>query len=798
MMPLRRTRLILFAVALSVLPVAGFQPPAGAPAAPASVQAPPAAPLPLARQIEIREGWLARRYQMLLPMMRRHGVGLWIVVNEEFHDDPLAWLVAPPRPYVGRRDLFVFIDAGDAGLKRVAVTGYAEESVQRFFESPDEPAPANTVLPALVAKYQPKTIALGIGGTRGVTRSLTHDAYTFLVDALGPDGAARIVPAEPLIEEYLDTRTPDEMPHYALLVAWTEYLARRALSNEVIVPGTTTVGDVRRWLYSQSHAAGFGLWFQPDLRVQRRSAAPASSRGFLAVAKEALVIEAGDVVHLDFGLTYMGFSSDWQKMAYVLRPGESDVPPGLAAAMANTNTLQDTLARLSRPGTPAGEVHDATMAAMKARGITAQIYSHPLGNQGHALGASIDMRAARREPNAPPKPLRKGSYLAMELNTQTPVPEWGGQPVTVMAEDPVYLTDEGWVFFRPRQESFYLIRPVEAVPARPALPDGLYAELRTNKGPIVLELAFEHAPLTVASFVGLAEGTVSNRALPPGAPFFDGTVFHRVVPGHVIQAGQANAGETSPGYTIPNEIAPGLSHGRAGVLGMANAGPHTGSSQFYITLGDRSYLDGNYTIFGRVVSGMDVVAAIVQGDWVAHARILRIGDRARAFTADDATCGRLRAAALARVKADDEKRARDEDAAVATHWPRARPTPNGARDVRRARGSGRAPAPGDTIRVRYTGRFLLSGLPFASSADEGRPRPGTNADPFDYVVGKTRVTPGVDEAVSQMRPRESRTVIARGPLAYGTSGFYAKEKPGERRFVIPPDTALVYEIERIR
>jgi cyclophilin family peptidyl-prolyl cis-trans isomerase/Xaa-Pro aminopeptidase len=688
MSSLPRTRLILFAVAVSILPAAGFQEPSSAPASAQAVQASPAAPLPLARQIAIREGWLARRYQMLLPMMRRHNVGMWIVVNEEFHDDPLAWLVAPPRPYVGRRDLFVFIDAGDAGLKRVAVTGYSEESVQRFFLSPDEPAPANKVLPALVATHQPRTIALGIGGTRGVTRSLTHDAYQFLVDALGPDSTKRIIPAEPLIEEYLDTRTPDEMPHYALLVEWTDYLARRALSGEVIVSGTTTVGDVRRWLYSQSHAAGFGLWFQPDLRVQRHAAVPASSRGFLAVAQEGLVIEPGDVVHLDFGLTYMGLSSDWQKMAYVLRPGEVDVPPGLKAAMANTNILQDTLARISRPGKAAGEVHDETMAAMKARGITAQIYSHPLGNHGHALGASIDMRAARREPNAPPKPLRRGSYLAMELNTQTPVPEWGGQPVTVMAEDPVHLTDEGWVFFRPRQETFYLVRP--AAIAAPALPDGLYAELRTNKGTIVLELEHERAPLTVASFVGLAEGTVANQALPPGAPFFDGTVFHRVVPGHVIQAGQAKAGETSPGYTIPNEIVPDLSHGKAGVLGMANAGPHTGSSQFYVTLGDRSYLDGNYTVIGRVVSGMDVVAAIVQGDWVDHVRILRMGERARAFKADDATFGNLRAAALARAKADDEKQARDEEAAIAKNWPRAKPTQKGALDVRRKQGANTA------------------------------------------------------------------------------------------------------------
>ena len=462
----RAAPILLPAVAALALAALGStRPPlAAAPAAPgaqaavASAGATPPPPLPMARQIAVREGWLEHRYRLLLPMLRAHQVGMWIVVNEEFHDDPLIWIVAPPRPYVGRRDVFVFADAGEAGLARAAITGYSEESVQRFFESPDEPVPLAKALPDLVARYQPRTIALAIGGTRGVTRSLTHDAYLAIVEALGPEGAKRIVPAEPLIEELLDTRIPEEMPHYQLLVEWTEHLGRRALSNEVITPGVTTVGGVRNWLYTQSHAAGFVPWFQPDLRVQRRAAAGASSRGFLAVAKESVVIERGDVVHLDFGLSYMGLASDWQKMAYVLREGETAVPAGLRAAMANTNALQDALARLSRPGKPAGDVHAETMAEMKAKGITAQVYSHPLGFQGHGLGPSIDMRSAQREPNAPPRPLRKGAYLAMELNTRTPVAEWDGQPVTVMAEDPVHLAEEGWRFFRPRQEAFYVIR----------------------------------------------------------------------------------------------------------------------------------------------------------------------------------------------------------------------------------------------------------------------------------------------------------------------------------------------------
>ncbi len=131
---------------------------------------------------------------------------------------------------------------------------------------------------------------------------------------------------------------------------------------------------------------------------------------------------------------------------------------------------------------------------------------------------------------------------------------------------------------------------------------------------------------------GSPKGTIANAAFDPGRPFFDGTVYHRVVPGHVIQTGIPQSDKAhDPGYKFPNEIHAGLSHDHAGALNMANSGPHTNSSQFCITLGDRSYLDGNYTVFGEVVEGMDVVMRIVQGDVVQSVRILRVGAKAQAF-----------------------------------------------------------------------------------------------------------------------------------------------------------------------
>jgi hypothetical protein len=277
---------------------------------------------------------------------------------------------------------------------------------------------------------------------------------------MGPEATECFAPAHDLIEEFLDTRIPEEMSHYRTLVHLTEVIVRRAFSNEVITPGITTVGDIRGWLYDALWQQGVRTWFQPDMRVQRKDFEEETSRGFLAVAEEDMVIQRGDVLHLDFGISYMGLDSDWQKMAYVLREGEKDAPEGLERAMSNSNQLQDALMlRAARPGRTAGEVYEATMAEMTEKGIEAQIYSHPLGNHGHGMGTGIDFRAAQRGQNDRlAKRLRKGSYIAIELNTSTSIPEWDGEKVYVMLEDPAYLTDEGYRFFRPRQEAFYVIK----------------------------------------------------------------------------------------------------------------------------------------------------------------------------------------------------------------------------------------------------------------------------------------------------------------------------------------------------
>jgi len=340
---------------------------------------------------------------------------------------------------------------------------------------------------------------------------------------------------------------------------------------------------------------------------------------------------------------------------------------------------------------------------------------------------------------------------------------------------------------------------VDSSPERQEYPPGLYAELTTPNGLIVLSLAFGRAPMTVANFVGLAEGTIRNQAFQEGTPFYDGTLFHRVAPGHVIQAGvPASEIASTPGYSIPNEIHPSLRHNRAGMVGFVNRGPHTGKSQFYITLGDRSYLDGDYTVFGELYDGMDVVRDIVPGDPIETVRIVRVGAAAGAFRPTTDSFLEMREEVRVRVMAEEEAQRAEDLAFLESSWPHATPGEGGVRHVIIREGRGRPLAAGDTVMVRYTGR-TVRGLSFASTEEEGAPDyfwPGSlGGEVFRFVVGESSLNPGFDQAVAGMARGEKRLLIVPAEMGYDPVGFYGIERRRVPRFVIKPRSILIYEVE---
>ena len=208
-------------------------------------------------QMEVREGWLRKRLGTLLPgMMKRHGIDMWIVVNEEFNSDPVTPHITPPIPIVGRRDVFIFIDRGET-IERIAMVRYDEERLKNHYRM---------VMPArdkfgeelkkIVDERAPKTIALNIGGSRGQQSGLSYDSYRFLAGSLGAENEKKFISAADLLVEFFDTRLPEELEHYRNAVAATELIARRAFSNEVITPGKTTVGDYGDFVHQTDWSVG--------------------------------------------------------------------------------------------------------------------------------------------------------------------------------------------------------------------------------------------------------------------------------------------------------------------------------------------------------------------------------------------------------------------------------------------------------------------------------------------------------------------------------------------------------------
>lgn len=322
-----------------------------------------------------------------------------------------------------------------------------------------------------------------------------------------------------------------------------------------------------------------------------------------------------------------------------------------------------------------------------------------------------------------------------------------------------------------------------AVPAVAGdLPPGLYAKIDTDKGVIICRLFFEDTPMTVANFVGLAEGKL-DTSTKKGQPFYDGIIFHRVIKDFMIQGGDpTGTGTGGPGYRFADEIRPNLKHDSPGILSMANAGPGTNGSQFFITHVPTPHLDGKHTVFGKVVQGQDVVNAIAKGDAIRSVSIIRVGPAAEKFQVDQAMFENLQQGKTASAKTGEAAKGGDEaDYAkiIRRHEKEAKTSMSGLKYVILAKGEGAKPRPGQTIEAEYTGRFM-DGRVFDTSVGRG---------PFSFKVGKGQVIPGWDEALGEMKVGEKRALIVPSKLAYGERGAGG---------AIPPNTTLYFEVERLK
>jgi Xaa-Pro aminopeptidase len=281
---------------------------------------------------------------------------------------------------------------------------------------------------------------------------------------LGAEGTKRFIPAKDLIEDYVDTRLPDELEHYRKLVQATVILAQRALSNEVITPGVTTTADLK-WWFDQKIAsldAGAEPWFttntsilrfNPETGLVEKIANPSGSD-----SPDNRAYERGDLINIDCGISYLGFKSDIQRVAYILRADEDEVPDGLKVALKNAGTTVEAY-RAARPGKTGREAAAAIEKELEGVNFKPSLGSHSIGYHGHALGPGIRDTSRKFNPQREnTSPLRLGSYMAVEGGAVTAVPEWNGQEVRISYENDAFLTESGYELFLPMQTKWFVIR----------------------------------------------------------------------------------------------------------------------------------------------------------------------------------------------------------------------------------------------------------------------------------------------------------------------------------------------------
>lgn len=393
---------------------------------------------------------------VLGPAMRANQIPMWIVFTREYNVDPVFPFITPDGTYAGAGNAYVFIDSGGARPERIAIGSHQWKQGAPFFDQviAARREAVGVALRDLVTKHNPERIAINTAADTSAADGLTVALRDFLAGHLGPRYSSRLVSSEPLVIDYLETRLPEEEALFRESAEVTRKIWEESFSAKVIQPGKTTVGDVLWHIRQRCADHGVGTWFRPDIRVQRRGMQFNPSR----LPEDNFVLERGDVLHVDFGIVYLDFSTDYQKHFYIPREGEKDVPAGLKRALANTNKLQDILLAEMKAGRKGNEVYDAAMKKAQAAGLEPMIYSHSVGNYGHFVGAAIGSFSGASLGLRETLPLRAGSYTSIELNTRTAVPEWDGQVVYIMMEDDAVLTPEGMKYFLKRQTEWFLVQ----------------------------------------------------------------------------------------------------------------------------------------------------------------------------------------------------------------------------------------------------------------------------------------------------------------------------------------------------
>lgn len=401
--------------------------------------------LPLRDQATVVNAILKERFEVLLPeLMDRTGIDMWVLISREYNEDPVLKTMLPAEWLSARRrTILIFFRKGNQ-FEKLAIARYnvgahirASWDLQKFPNQWD-------ALADIINTRQPEKIGINTSVNQAHADGLDHTDYLEMMQKIPAVYKNKIVSAEKLAIRWLETRTKTEIDFYPQLVNISHKIIEEGFSEKVITPGITTTDDLVWWLREKIRSLGLDTWFHPTVDIQRKD----------SISKTIL---PGDLLHVDFGITYLRLQTDIQEHAYVLHSGEKAVPEYLRKAFEKSNRLQDILTGNFAEGKTGNEILLASLAQAKKEGITASIYTHPIGFHGHAAGPTIGMWDQQQGvPGAGDYPMYFNTAYSIELNSSSDIPEWK-KTIRIMLEEDGFFNEKGFRYIDGRQREIYLI-----------------------------------------------------------------------------------------------------------------------------------------------------------------------------------------------------------------------------------------------------------------------------------------------------------------------------------------------------
>lgn len=409
---------------------------------------------------------LEDKIQNYLPsIMRREGVDMWVVMSREYNEDPVIKTLLPATWLAARRrTILIMFDRGEKeGIESIAVARYDVGSSFKSAWNPEEQPDQWARVAEIIRERNPKKIAVNKSKYFGITDGVVATDLEEFTAALDKKDQAKIISAEKVAIGWLETRTEAEMALYPHIVRISHMIIQEAFSDKVISPGVTTTEDVVWWMRDKVVELGLQTWFHPTVDVQRADPENFDHLRTFSKRPEKNVILPGDLLHCDFGITYLRLNTDQQQHAYVLRPGETEVPLYLQTAFKNGNRLQDIFTNNFKEGRTGNEVLKMSREQAIAEGIKPSIYTHPIGYHGHASGTTLGMWDSQGGvPVTGDYPLHLNTAYSIELNAATYIQEWKKE-IRIMLEEEAFFDKSGVWYIDGRQNE---IMTIPRLPAR--------------------------------------------------------------------------------------------------------------------------------------------------------------------------------------------------------------------------------------------------------------------------------------------------------------------------------------------